>query len=396
MAQPHPKLKFGHLGFPRRRAWAVLPKEGPGFRYTFHARYGIFQALRSLRGTQGKVVLVPAYDCPVVVQAIVDAGLRPRFYKIATDLSPDATDLRRKWASDVRAIIITNYFGFPADMAAVTDDMRQSALIIEDCAHSFLSCNPLRLAGGRGDVDVFAFWKIVPCMVGGGLAVTKAERSWQTATRAIPLVESLRISKRLLEQALENLDSPLLNHCLTYVDEKLVRVQSTKMKSSQADSANHTPSDETHFDELNPALIDASIPWLPRLILASADLQSIAEARRRNYQIFQDGIREGGRVRRVFRELPDDVCPWIFPLILEGRQRDRLDYQLRDQGVALYTFGSTLHAKVLNCGDADTLQNATFLAENLVCLSVHQDLAPAEAAASVEKINAFMDSCAFQ
>lgn len=389
MIKPHPTLKFADLGFPHPDAGSVLPAEDASFRYTFHGRYAIYQALQAMRRDGKNIVLVPAYHCPVVVEAVLKAGLEPRFYNIGPDLSPDPNDIRPKWDQDVAAIIAVNHFGFPFDMNSIGPDLRRSAFVIEDCSHSFLYCNPLRLSGGRGDASVYSFWKIVPSMVGGGLAIRNSELQLPASVGAVPLVESLRITKRLFEQAIDNLEhNPV--RWLRNLGEKQQVLKPTAPQRVQIPQ--DASSEDQDIYQLDPALTMAPMPWLSRRVLAAADLPAIVEARRRNFMLYHNGIKESDRVRKVFRALPEHVCPWVFPIIFEGRQRESLDYTLRAQGVLLYTFGSTLHPTFSTCTEAGMVANARFLADNLVCLSIHQDIQPSDIAASCEKINALMGS----
>jgi perosamine synthetase len=391
MKTAHPTLHFSQFLSYRYGSSSLLPTESNSFRYTFHGRYAIYQALVAIRTTGKNVVLLPGYDCPVVVEAVINAGFVPRFYRVGSDLSPDPDDLRQRWDVDVAVIIVTNFFGFPASMSAIRPEMRQSAFVIEDCAHSFLSYNPLRLAGGRGDISVYTFWKIVPCLVGGGLAVENDHMTLQPAKREIPIIESLRVAKRLLEQAFGNLRTVRVGQRYRpKLDKPPPMDRSNPFASSGTVSGIKPAAAVLQSERLNTDLMTAAMPVLSKHILTVADLQGIAESRRQNYNIYHNGVKENSRVRKVFREFPDQVCPWVFPIILEGRQRESLDYRLRDKGIQLYTFGSTLHPLVLTCADEETIKNIVFFAENLVCLSVHQDIAPAEIRASCEKINAFM------
>lgn len=396
MIKPNPTLKFTDLGLPHPDTGSVLPAEDASFRYTFHGRYAIYQALQAIR-REGKIaVLVPAYHCPVVVEAVLKAGFEPRFYGLGPDLSPDPNDIRSKWDQDVAAIIAVNHFGFSFDINSIGPDLRRSAFLIEDCSHSFLYCNPLRLSGGRGDASVYSFWKIVPSMVGGGLAVRNSELQLPASAGAVPLVESMRITKRLFEQAIDNLEcNPAVRWLLSLGEKRqaLKPAASQRVQSAQNDSSG----DEQIYQldpvqTLNPALNMSPMPWLSRWVLAAADLPSIIESRRRNFMLYHNGIKESDRVRKIFQTLPEHVCPWVFPIIFEGRRRESLDFMLRAEGVLLYTFGSTLHPTFSTCTEAGMVANARFLADNLVCLSVHQDIQPSDIAASCEKINAFMGS----
>jgi dTDP-4-amino-4,6-dideoxygalactose transaminase len=364
--------------FFRRPTQALLPDESPSFRYTFHGRYAMFQALVAMRSEGKTVVLVPGYDCPVVIETIIDAGFEPRFYALGVDLSADADDMHEKWDDTVAAIILTSYFGFPCDMSAVTPEMLRSAYVIEDCAHSFLSCNPLRLAGGRADVSIYAFWKIVPSTVGAALSLENDRLAPASEERTIPFMQTLRIAKGMLQQLLPSLRF------------KTPMPAALRIDSGVDDEAPEPVEVTMAIHRLDPQLTAATIPWLSRRVLEAADLDAICQARRRNYRIYHEGIRESSRVHKVFRDFPDQVCPWIFPLILEGRTSERLDYRLRDQGVLLHTFANVLHPVVASFSDTSVWSNALYLSNNLVCLAIHQDIAAAAIETSCETINAFM------
>lgn len=394
ITKPHPTLKFSDLGLPNPDTVALLPVEDETFRYTFHGRYAIYQALQAMHKNGKNIVLVPAYHCPVVVEAVLNAGFEPRFYNLDSNLSPDPNDIRSKLDRHVAAIIAVNHFGFPFDINSIGTDVQKSAYLIEDCTHSFLYCNPLRLSGDRGDASIYSFWKIVPSMVGGGLAVRNTEIKLPPSIGTVPLIESMRITKRLLEQAFDNAKCNPATRWHRSLDKKQQAPKPTEQRPK-----NNKPSDTQIYQidplqTLNLAVNMSSIPWLSKRVLMAANLPSIIEARRRNFMLYHTGIKENNRVRKIFKTLPDEVCPLVFPVIFEGRLQENLDYRLRDQGVLLYTFGSTLHPAFSTCTEVDMVNNARFLADNLVCLSVHQDIQPSDIATSCEKINALMATCA--
>lgn len=396
----HLSLRFSDLAWSRAGNEALLPAPGPAFQYMFHGRYAIYRALRAVRSGSKRVVMLPAYDCPVVPQAILDAGMEPRYYDVGPDLSPDPDDVRRKWEDGgprhVAAIIGTNFFGFPCDLSAITAEMRDSAVVIEDCAHSFLNCNPLRLAGGRERMTIYSFWKIVPCMFGGALAVARDGPEIPPGHGAVPLVESLRIAKRLFEQGLDNLESAGARRWFARLDGAISRLKprprSPAFKRPGVELQAQIDRAEMENARLDQRLTAVPMPALCRRILTAADFPAIIEARRRNYSIYHEGLMEHRRVRKIFPALPEEVCPWVFPFILQGRLKERLDFRLRDQGVALHSFASTLHPHLLEHAPSEMVGRARFLADNLLCLSVHQNLGQSEIEASCEKINAFMSS----
>jgi hypothetical protein len=56
------------------------------------------------------------------------------------------------------------------------------------------------------------------------------------------------------------------------------------------------------------------------------------------------------------------------------RQRGEIDHKWRDAGVALHTFGIHLHSELFKTTDSNTIRDALYLSENMLCLAIHQNL----------------------
>src|SRR5688572_30061206 len=80
----------------------------------YSGRYAIYHALRVLGSRERRTVLIPAFQCPTVVDPVLQAGYDVRFYAVTRSLTPDAEDLRAKLTPDVGAAIFIRYFGFPS------------------------------------------------------------------------------------------------------------------------------------------------------------------------------------------------------------------------------------------------------------------------------------------
>ena len=100
-------------------------------------REGLLALFRALDLHADDEVIIQAYTCVVVPNAIQAAGAVPVYVDIERDtLNLDLDDVRKKITPKTRAIICQHTFGIPADMEAlrVLCDERQIVLI-EDCAH---------------------------------------------------------------------------------------------------------------------------------------------------------------------------------------------------------------------------------------------------------------------
>jgi perosamine synthetase len=106
-------------------------------------------------------VIVPCYTCYSVAASIVRAGLVPR----PIDIDPATLDYDhdRLRAADFRrvlAVVATNLYGMPSDLATLTATARQrGAFVIDDAAQALGARVGGRGCGTRGDVGLISFDK---------------------------------------------------------------------------------------------------------------------------------------------------------------------------------------------------------------------------------------------
>jgi len=146
------------------------------FAYTFDSGRSSLYALLSCLGIgPGDEVLLQAYTCVVVPNAVLWCGARPRYVDIdGRTLNMDVADLERKITPRSRAIIVQHTFGQVAPMDEIIPLARRHGLVvIEDCAHALGSDIQGRRAGTLGDAAFFSFGRDkVISSVHGGVAVT--------------------------------------------------------------------------------------------------------------------------------------------------------------------------------------------------------------------------------
>jgi perosamine synthetase len=156
---------------------AVAARVGARYGVAFaYGRSGMVAAFKALGLTQAEVI-IPAYTCSAVAEAVVVSGNRPVFVDIdLADYNIDISAMKDALTSQTRAIIATHMYGYPTDIArirAITGDDR--ILIIEDAA----LLGPISLgpdaAGRRGDIAIFSFG---PCKhlytIRGGIVATNS------------------------------------------------------------------------------------------------------------------------------------------------------------------------------------------------------------------------------
>lgn len=117
------------------------------------ARTGL-RILLSSASNKGLKVGVQSYTCHTVFQAIQKAGHIPVFIDMTEGLQLCLVDLKIK-INQLDALIVTHTFGFPERMEKIKA-IAQDVVIIEDCAHSFLSSRKGVITGELGDASIFS------------------------------------------------------------------------------------------------------------------------------------------------------------------------------------------------------------------------------------------------
>jgi len=110
-----PVLSWHELaGAPRARANGVL---GIGAPQLLNSGAAAIRAALELAGVgSGSSVLLPAFNCPAMVDAVVSAGATPRFYRIAADLAIGVAEVSAAFNDDTRAVLVPHLFSRVQDL----------------------------------------------------------------------------------------------------------------------------------------------------------------------------------------------------------------------------------------------------------------------------------------
>lgn len=159
-------------------------------------RTGLYAILSTLGLRSDDEVLLQAYTCVAVPNAVRWAGAQPVYVDVddATfNMLPD--DLELKITPKSRALIIQHTFGNPADLRRLLAVAKRHGLfVIEDCAHALGGEYAGQRLGTFGDAAFFSFGRDkVISGVFGGLATTNRD---DTAERLRRLRESFPLPGR--------------------------------------------------------------------------------------------------------------------------------------------------------------------------------------------------------
>jgi perosamine synthetase len=364
----------GLVGAGSRGTWSTLARSGD-VHLTHSGRGAIYLYLAALRASgqlpaRRNVVLVPSFHCPTVVDPALHAGFDVRFFAIDSEMRIDAQDLLRKLDDTVAAVLFIRFFGFAeTDPQLVAACRAAGAKVIEDCCHSFLDANPLRISYTGADATVFSFWKTVPSLVGGGLLLAEP----------LPLPAQTRVPSQDSKPRIRALARQLLD--------------GSKKGGAKDDGKEEGPAVRKPADQAYPydkAAASWEIPSSSKWILANAPLEDVVTARRRNYTLMSQALAASPHLIPLRKDLAANTVPWGFPVILQ--KRAERDYRIRSRGVPVFTFGEVLHPLLFtqHANEREMLDTTTFLSNNVLGFATHQGFSEAQIAGFATAINSYI------
>lgn len=141
-------------------------------------RAALWLALKAIGLKPGDEVLLQAFTCVVVPNAVRFHGAQPVFVDTRSgSFNISVSDLKKKITSKTKAVIVQHIFGYPDDLSAIKKLCRERRLIlIEDCAQSLGAEYQGQPVGTWGDMAFFSFGrdKIISSVSGGMLIVNRS------------------------------------------------------------------------------------------------------------------------------------------------------------------------------------------------------------------------------
>lgn len=337
-------------------------KDGSFGRF-FWARNALYYALSALKITPGAHVLLPAYLCSAAVEPFRYYGVNIEFYDIGLDCEPDLSEIVSKINSRTEAILMVHYFGFPQQsekFRAICD--HHNLALIEDCAHVLR--HEENTLGLCGDASIFSWRKFLPVYDGGELHLSHNGARLNIDYRRETAVFTAKVAKSLVDRTLEESDGAFAS-AVQWLLKSGVNFVKYFQRSQPGRPLVALDSNDAAFDA---SLINQPMSRVSRLLLRHADLRTIAMRRRENFAALHERLSTLDGVLPLHTRLPGDVCPWVYPLTIQGVEDAHL--LLRKQGIPAANWDGVrpigMDPKAFSCAD--------FLYRNLLFLPVHQNL----------------------
>lgn len=140
--------------------------------FSFSAgRMALYAILKALGIGRGDEVIIPAFTCVVVPNAIIYTGAKPVYCDIETErFGPDPESVKSKITPQTKAIIAQHTFGIPCYIDEIMNIANHFGIpVIEDCAHSLGATYKGKSLGSIGYASFFStdHTKIISTSIGG-------------------------------------------------------------------------------------------------------------------------------------------------------------------------------------------------------------------------------------
>ncbi|OIP84270.1 MAG: hypothetical protein AUK44_03235 [Porphyromonadaceae bacterium CG2_30_38_12] len=201
------------------------------FLFFDHARTGLRFILENKLEPNSRVGIQPL-SCPTVMEAIYLANCKPVFVDIDTNFAISPETLLEK-IENIDALILTHTFGVPAQVEKIKE-LLNGKLLIEDCAHSFLTTTKMNnLTGSIGDYSLFSFGfgKFPNAIRGGFVKVNKNDPDLIIKYQQVIKKSTIKfeITNLLRTLVLTILNSPTIYGLITHKIKKNKKLKSYQL-----------------------------------------------------------------------------------------------------------------------------------------------------------------------
>lgn len=361
-----PVLSWGTFGRSFRATIPSVMGAGQALPIT-SGRVGIALALKQCGIGAGDNVLIPAYHCTSMVEPVVWTGATPIFYRIHADTRVDLDDFENKCNVNTRAALVTHYFGFPQDMAALRQACdRHRVAMIEDCAHAFFgewNNQPLGTAGDYAIASAMKFFAIHD----GGCLVSARRPLHDIKLESAGVAFELKTAINTLEQAFSYSRLTPLNWIawpFLWLKDWLWR----RVKKTAKTSTPSGPGASEGDYEFEPRWLNTRMSIASRVLIRLTNQNRLVNRRRQNYKKLHMALASAPGVTPLFPDLPEKVVPYVYPLLMD--EPERVFPILKMAGVPILRFGEYLWPDV----DEGTCAVAADLSRRLFQFPCHQEL----------------------
>jgi dTDP-4-amino-4,6-dideoxygalactose transaminase len=365
----HPVLSFRSL-FATSQAPAIRAlSEIEPHKWFTSGRVALATALSLLRVQAGDGVLLPAYNCRAMVDAVRWTGAEPVLYKSKVDLAVDVDDVAAKIDARTRALVVVHFFGFPQRamlrLRSFCDE--RGIALIEDCAHCFFGSLDGQPIGTFGDYAIASPMKFFPLYDGGFLASARHSLGAVKLRRG-SFVFQIKALLNNVERSFAYSRLRPINWLMAlplYAKDRFWSF-AKRLDAPFATDA-HGPDASGDAYAFDAAWVDVEMSGISKALCSRISVPQLIERRRSHYAALLRAFENQHGCRPFFPDLPDGVVPYVFPLLVDDPER--VFPRLKARGVPLFRWEDVRH---------DVCETSSVYSRSLFQLPCHQELSARE------------------
>jgi perosamine synthetase len=311
----------------------------------------------------GDEVLVPAFNCPSMVEPIEAESARPVFYGIAPDLRIGAEHIEPHLAARTRAILAPHLLTRLQDLRSIRALCEARRLVlIEDCAHALFGAVDGAPVGSVGHFAIASPRKFLPLEEGGLLT---------SATEDVSVMsKNIQGRERSPRLAFDAMDRSVSWGRLAAVRPPIAMVKALR-RFSRSTAAAPTLPDLAPATEPTGAGLGRDPPYrasaITRWLISRLTSQDMIRRRRENYQLLAKALADCRTLSVLNADVQEDLVPYMLPVVLEDPERQFA--ALKAAGMPMWRWE---HSRMGVCSVTDKLARA------LIQIPCHQSLRASE------------------
>jgi hypothetical protein len=286
--------------------------------YFAYGRQALEAALLGLGLKVKEEILVPEFICTEVLDPFQKHHLKPVYYKVSEDLVPDYAQINELISDTCKTLLIVNYFGFPQSWGPIRAiQNRHGVVVIEDNAHGFLSNDPEKPLGLRGDLGIFSLRKTVSLPSGGALTISNPKFSHLFKECQLSMEGFFLFDKQTIKYFLKEMSRPFMGIAHPTIRNFLLR-RYRNLQNETDDNLLESP---------------ARFSLFAKKRLMNNDFQKEVARRRRLFEFFEARFRCNNDCKPIFSNLPEKVCPYGYPFYYRGSNMNSFIDSLLNEGI---------------------------------------------------------------
>jgi len=292
-----------------------------------NARSALANALILSNVNKDCAVLLPAYHCGSMIEPAMWLKANILLYKVNKDLTPNLNDIEYQIINskkNVSAMLLPHYFGFLQDASYWRKFCEQhNIILIEDCAHAFFGLfNDNSFVGTKGHFAIASVRKFF-CTPDGGILISQNLKKNALPFQKQSFMAQIRSLLLLLQYSTHykrlNISSFLFSSIKKTPPPHLLAITPN---SDIIPAKIPTEHNHSQWKWFNPALSNLKGSFFSHWLMKHSNLKQIISCRKKNYLTILNGIKNIQHLKPLFKTLPTNTIPYMFPVLLTSGEKD--------------------------------------------------------------------------